>query len=179
MFTRRRWPLPWKPLVQQFEVDDLVRVNPQPVGKMPAARSTDLVRQKLDKTVSNTVIVWLNNTQPWHDRPAVQAVFVRLRSRSAQQAAKATCVTIFTQSRTPTQGRAPITGLRDKPRCRAVYPAVVSGLWPGSCQSARPNRSRSDVRIRRTRSNVFPHESKNTHENHRTKDRQTKGAQHC
>jgi hypothetical protein len=63
-----------KRLILEFEVDDLVGLHENPVGKTPAAGATGLISQQLNGALEDSVIVWFENAlftvvdQPNHAR---------------------------------------------------------------------------------------------------------------
>ena len=50
-----------KDLIQQLEVDDLIRLHQYPVGKGTTTGAANLIRQQLDRAVEDSVIVRLKN----------------------------------------------------------------------------------------------------------------------
>src|ERR1017187_7056180 len=63
MFAGGGGPSSWKPLVQQFEVGDFIRLHQDPVRQRATTGAANLVRQQLDRAVEDSVIVWLQNAK--------------------------------------------------------------------------------------------------------------------
>src|SRR5580658_5184471 len=57
MFARGAGPPTWEGPIQQNHVRDQVHLHPSPVRKWAAADTTDLIPEKLNRTVVNTIIV--------------------------------------------------------------------------------------------------------------------------
>ena len=63
MLARGSRPASRKPLIQQFDVCNFIRLHQDPVGKGATAGTANLVRQQLDRAVEDAVIVWLYNAK--------------------------------------------------------------------------------------------------------------------
>ena len=61
MFAGSGRPASRKALIQQLEVNDLIRLHQDPVGKGTTTGAANLIRQQLDRAVEDSVIMRLKN----------------------------------------------------------------------------------------------------------------------